>query len=98
VGGLKDSEHLATLGSSAVHHVTDLELAKRQTTLGGPPQHTHLVIQNYSDWFSPKFHKKWSQHVLPEAREVNTHLDTLDQQDISRKYSLYSNERTLISF
>jgi len=29
VDGLKDSEHLATLGSSAVHHVTQLELARR---------------------------------------------------------------------
>jgi len=35
---LKDSEHSATPTSSAVHHVTQLELAKRQTTLGGPPQ------------------------------------------------------------
>ena len=32
------------------------------------------------------------------AREVNTHLDTVDKQHKSRKYSLYSNERTLISF
>jgi hypothetical protein len=60
VGGFEDSEHLATLGSSALHHVTQLELAKSQTTLGVPPQHTHPVIQHYSDWFSPTFHKKWT--------------------------------------
>ena len=59
MGGLKDSEHLATLRSSAVHHVTQLELAKRQTTLGGPSQHTHPVIQNYSDWCSQEMDITW---------------------------------------